>query len=48
MASQGGGSSFSATECLKLLYGDTTGAAAPTTDGIGLVLHDMFANTEVT
>ena len=45
---QGGGSSFGATECLKLLYGDTTGSASPTTDGIGLVLHDMFANTEVT
>jgi len=45
---QGGSSGPSATDILKLLYGDATGGAAPTTDGIGLVLHDMFANTEVT
>ena len=48
MASQGGGAGLSATDVLKLLYGDTTGSASPTTDGIGLILHDMFANTEVT
>jgi len=45
---QGGSSGISASDCLKLLYGDATGGAAPTTDGIGLVLHDMFANTELT
>jgi hypothetical protein len=45
---QGGGSGLSATDVLKLLYGDATGSAAPTTDGIGLLLHDAFANTEVT
>ena len=45
MASQGGGSSFGATECLKLLYGDTTGSAAPTTDGIGIILNAMFSNS---
>ena len=48
MATQGGGGGFGASDVLKLLYGDTTGSASPTTDGIGLVLHDMFANTEVT
>ena len=47
MASQGGGSSFGAAECLKLLYGDTTGSAAPTTDGIGLALNTMFNNQGV-
>ena len=45
---QGRGTALSATDILKLLYGDATGGAAPTTDGIGLVLHDAFANTEVT
>ena len=48
MATQGGGTALSATDILKLLYGDATGGAAPTTDGIGLLLHDAFANTEVT
>ena len=43
---QGGSSGASATDILKLLYGATTGGAAPTTDGIGLVLHDAFFNTE--
>jgi hypothetical protein len=45
---QGGSSGASATDILKLLYGTTIGSEAATTDGIGLVLHDMFANTEVT
>lgn len=44
---QGGGASISKTDILKLLYGDATGSASPTTDGIGLLLHDAFANTEV-
>ena len=48
MATQGGGAGLSATDVLKLLYGDATGGSAPTTDGIGLLLHDAFANTEVT
>ena len=48
MASQGGGGGISKTDILKLLYGDTTGGASPTDDGIGLLLHDAFANTEVT
>tara|TARA_R110000751_G_scaffold34880_1_gene86257 strand:- start:520 stop:666 length:147 start_codon:yes stop_codon:yes gene_type:complete len=48
MASQGGGGGISKTDILKLLYGDASGGASPTTDGIGLVLHDAFANTEVT
>jgi len=48
MATQGGGAGLTATDILKLLYGDSTGGSSPTTDGIGLVLHDMFANTEVT
>ena len=47
MASQGGGSSFGATECLKLLYGDTTGSAASTTDGIGLQLDAALVNSGV-
>jgi hypothetical protein len=43
---QGGSGGLSATDVLKLLYGDLTGGAAPTTDGIGLVLHDGFFSTE--
>ena len=43
---QGGSGGLSATDILKLLYGATTGGAAPTTDGIGLVLHDAFFPTE--
>ena len=35
---QGGSGGLSATDVLKLLYGDLTGGAAPTTDGIGLLL----------
>jgi len=43
---QGGSGGLSATDILKLLYGATTGGDAPTTDGIGLVLHDAFFQTE--
>ena len=45
MASQGGGGGISKTDILKLLYGDTTGSAAPTTDGIGIILNAMFSNS---
>ena len=44
---QGGSGGASLTDVLKLLYGDTTGSAAPTTDGIGLALNTMFNNQGV-
>ena len=45
MASQGGGGGISKTDILKLLYGDTAGSAAPTTDGIGITLNAAFSNS---
>jgi|TARA_B110000263_G_C15284398_1_gene499982 hypothetical protein len=47
MASQGGGGGISKTDILKLLYGDTAGSAAPTTDGIGLQLDAALVNSGV-
>jgi len=44
---QGSSSGPSATDILKLLYGDATGGDAPTTDGIGLVLNTIFNNQGV-
>jgi len=44
---QGGSSGASATDILKLLYGDATGGAAATTDGIGLALNTIFNNQGV-
>ena len=47
MASQGGGGGISKTDILKLLYGDTTGGASPTDDGIGLQLDAAVVNSGV-
>ena len=47
MASQGGGAGLSSTDILKLLYGDSAGGGAPTTDGIGLQLDAGLVNSGV-
>ena len=44
---QGGQSGLSATDVLKLLYGDSAGSGAPTTDGTGLQLDAGLVNSGV-
>jgi hypothetical protein len=47
MASQGGGVGLAKSDILKLLYGETTGGASPTTNGIGLQLDASLVNSGV-